>query len=117
MAEASKRGGRPVVSQHTAASDITAGDIVLIGNTTGLTNGVAVTDIANTDTGTLEVGGGIYDCQVASNYAAGALVYKPSGNAILTTTSTSNSQFGFTIEAAAAANAVVKVLHHPYVPT
>ena len=117
MAETLFRHGHPVMIDYTpAAGDIAAGDMVLIGNTTGLTLGVAHVDIANTVLGALAGGGGVYDCQVASNYASGTLVYKPAANAILTTTSTNNAPFGFTVESSAAANAVVKVLHHPYVP-
>lgn len=116
MVEAIFRHGNPIMVDWTAASDLTAGDIVLVANLTGITCGVAHKDIANTDLGALAVGGGVYDCQVASNYAVGTKVHKPTANAILTSTSTNAAQFGFTVEAAAAANDVVKVLHHPYVP-
>jgi predicted RecA/RadA family phage recombinase len=113
--EADFRGGLPLMVPYTAGADIDAGDMVLVGNTTGWTLGVAHHPIANGVTSDLSAGGGWYDCMVASNYAAGSKVYKPAGNAILTTTSTNNALFGFTLEAAAAANAVVKVLHKPYV--
>lgn len=118
MADFTFRHGDPVMIDYTpGAGNVAAGDGVLLGNTTGLTMGVAHKDIENSTLGALAAGGGVYDAMVADNYAAGTLVYKPAGNAILTTTSTNNAQFGFTVEASAAANAVVKVLHHPYVPT
>ena len=116
MADATFRHGHPVMVDYTPGADVAAGDMVLLGNTAGLTLGVAHSDIANGVLGALGGGGGVYTCMVASNYAAWTLVYKPAGNAILTTTSTNNAPFGFTLEAAAAANAYIKVLHHPYVP-
>lgn len=113
--EARYRHGDPVMVDYTPGADVDAGDMVLVGNTAGWTLGVAHVDIANGELGALAAGGGVYECQVASNYAAGSKVYKPSGNAILTTTSTNNALFGFTVEDSAAANARVKVLHKPYV--
>lgn len=110
------RHGDPVMIDYTPSSgNVSAGAGVLLGNTTGLTMGIAHRDIENNKKGALAAGGGVYEAQVASNYAAGTKVYKPSGNAILTTTSTNNALFGFTVEAAAAANDYVKVLHKPYV--
>lgn len=115
MADAIFRHGDPVMVDYTPGADVDAGDMILIGNLTGWTLGVAHVDIANGDLGALAAGGGVYDCMVASNYAAGSKVYKPTANAILSTTSTNSALFGYTVEAAAAANAVVKVLHQPYV--
>lgn len=117
MAESYFRHGNPIMIDYTPSADIDAGDIVLIGNTTGLTCGIAHDDIANGVLGALAGGGGVYKMQVAANYAAGTKVHKPTGNAILTSTATNAAQVGFTLEDAAAANAWVKVLHHPYVPT
>jgi hypothetical protein len=108
-------------AKHTPSGGaVTAGDGVIIGSVTantagtGAVLGIAHRDIANNVEGTLAVGGGVYDCVIASNYAAGVKLYKPSGNSILTTTSTNNTQFGYLIEAAAAANAVCEVVHVPY---
>ncbi len=116
MAEAAFRCGYPTMVPYTPSSGaVTAGDMILLGNSAGVSLGVAHSDIANSTLGEISVGGGCYDCQVASNYAAWTKVYKPSANAILTTTSTNNAQFGFTVEAAAAANATVLVLHHPLI--
>ena len=113
--EATFRHGDPVMVDYTpSAGDISAGEVVLVGNTTGWTCGVAHRDITNTELGALAAGGGVYDVKVASNYAVGTKVYWDDTNSVLTSTSTNMSQFGLTVEAAAAANAVVKVLHHPY---
>lgn len=114
------RSGNPVMVDYTPASgNVAAGTMVLQGSVTANTAGVGAVltiahkDIVNNTLGELAVGGGVYDCQVASNYAAFSKVYKPSGNSILTTTSTNNALFGFTVAAAAVANAVVGVLHNP----
>lgn len=115
MVDAYFRHGDPIMMDHTAASDIAAGQVVLVGNTTGLTCGVAHLAISNTYAGTLAVGGGVYDCVATSNYAAGTKVWWDDANNKVTTTSTNNALFGFTLEAAAAANAVIEVLHKPYV--
>lgn len=108
-AAATFRHGDPVMVDYTAGANITAGDFVAIGSLMG----IAHVDIANGTLGALALGGGVYDCAVASNYAAGTKIYKAAGNTILTNTATNNALVGFTVEAAAAANAVVKVLHMP----
>ncbi len=114
------RHGNPVMVDYTNASTaIVEGDMVLQGSVTANTGGtgavltVAHRPIANGAIGALAVGGGVYGCVVASNYAAFSKVYKPSGNSILTTTSTNNALFGFTVETSAATNAVVKCYHQP----
>lgn len=116
MADFTFSHGSPVMIDYTPSSgNLSEGESVLLGNTAGLTMIIAHQPITNNVQGAMAAGGGVYDAMVASNYAAGTKVYKPTGNAILTTTSTNNALFGFTVEAAAAANAVVKVLHKPYV--
>lgn len=99
---------------HEAAADITAGDVVLIGNTAGLTNGIAHHDIANGANGTLAIGGGIYEFINLNNAADGAKVYWDGTKA--TTVSTNNSMLGFITEnGGGGANSNCLVLHHPYV--
>lgn len=115
MAEATFRHGNPVMVDYTAGADLVAGQVMLLGNTTGITCGVVHRDIANTELAAIAVGGGVYDVKVASNYAAWSKVYWSDSAASLTTTSTNNSLFGFTVETSPAANAVVKVLHQPHV--
>ncbi len=114
------RHGDPVMVDYlNSSTNIAAGDMVLQGSVTANTGGtgavltIAHEPIANGVYGALAVGGGVYGCMVASNYAAFSKVFKPSGNSILTTTSTNNALFGFTVETSAAANAVVKVMHQP----
>ncbi len=121
MTQAIYRHGEPIMCDYTpGAGNVSAGDMVVLGSVTANTAGtgalliVAHKDIVNSTLGAMAFGGGVYACQVASNYAAGSKVFKPSGNAILTTTSTNNAQFGWTVETSAAANAVVKVIHKPY---
>lgn len=122
MAEAAYVNGDCVqFNNYTPGSGaVDAGDMVLLGSVTANSNtgagavlGISHVDIANGVQGSLAIGGGIYDCVIASNYAAGVLLFKPSGNAILTTTATNNARFGPLLEATAAANAVAQVLHNP----
>lgn len=102
---------------HTAASDLTAGDVVLLGNTTGLTCGIAHADIANTEVGTLAIGGGIYEMLNLNNSADGAKVYYDSSTPTkVTSVSTNNALFGFITEnGGGGANSACLCLHHPYV--
>jgi predicted RecA/RadA family phage recombinase len=117
MATATFRHGEPLMIDHVAAADITAGDIIIVGNGSGLTNVVAHLDIANGATGSAAAGGGVYLAKVAGNYAKGTKVFADPANtaAALTSTSTNMSLFGFTEEAAAAANDFVEVIHDPRV--
>jgi hypothetical protein len=107
--------GHAIMEDYTpAAGNVSAGASVLLGNLTGLSCGIAHKDIENTKLGELALGGGIYECNIASNYAVGTYVYKATGNAILTTTSTNAAPFGFVTKAAAAANTLGRVLHWPF---
>lgn len=114
MAEATYRHGNPVTVDYTPGADVAAGEVIVAGNTSGLATLVAHVAISNAVPGAAAAGGGVYDVKVASNYAAWTRVYWDNTNAVLTTTSTNMAIFGFTVEAAAAANAVVKVLHAPW---
>lgn len=113
--EATFRHGDPLMIDYTAGADIAAGEIKLAGNLTGITNLIAHRPIANGEFGAMAAGGGVYDVKVASNYAAFTKVYWDDANSVATSTSTNMSTLGWTLEAAAAANAVVKVLHWPRV--
>jgi predicted RecA/RadA family phage recombinase len=113
--EALFRHGDPLMIDHTPSAAVDAGDIVIVGNTAGLTCIVAHRNVANGELAGFAAFGGVYHCMVASTYAAGTKVYKPGANAILTTTSTNNALFGYTLQTAGAANAVVEVLHMPFV--
>jgi len=119
MPAATFRHGKPLMIDHTPASgNLTAGDIVLLATTTGLTCGIAHVDIANDTKGALAVGGGVYDCKIAANATKGAKLYvdATNTNAALTATSTNNALFGYLAETnALGANAVCEVVHEPYV--
>jgi hypothetical protein len=120
MPEATFHHGDYKTMAHTPSGGaVDAGDFVLVGTVTantagaGALLGITHRDIANNVEGTLAIGGGVYESMIASNYAAGVLLFKPAGNAILTTTSTNNAQAGYLLEAAAAANAVCQWVHVP----
>lgn len=115
MAEAVFKHGDPRFIDYTAAATIAAGEVVILGNTTGLTCGVAHLDIANAGFGALAAGGGIYDCTSLENAVVGTKVYWDNSTNKVTTTSTNNATFGFVVETGTGANTVVEVLHEPYV--
>jgi predicted RecA/RadA family phage recombinase len=113
MADFVFRRGNPQMVPFTPSADLAAGQGVLLGNATGVRMGVMHRDAANAATDAeIAVHGGVYDCKVADNYAAWSVVYFD-GTDTLTTTSTNNALFGVTVEASAAANAIVEVFHHP----
>lgn len=112
MPDATFSHGDVTAINHVAGANLIPGQIVARGNTTGLTNGIAPVAITNTALGSLHVGG-VWKVKVASNYARDTKVYWDFANSVLTTTNT-HSLFGYTLEAAAAANAIVRVLHRPF---
>jgi hypothetical protein len=116
MADATFRSGNPVTIQHTpAAGDVAVGEVVLLGNTTGLTCGIAPKAISNAVLGVLSAGGGIYDVVNLNNAANGAKVYWDNSAKKVTTVSTNNAQFGFIVESGGGgANTTARALHHPY---
>jgi hypothetical protein len=115
MAEAIFRHGDPVYADYTpTGGNVAAGQVVLLGNTTGLTCGVAHLDILNSTLGALAVGGGIYDVVMAGNYAAWTQVWWDDSANKVTTTSTNNALFGFLVEGGTGANTTVECLHKPY---
>jgi hypothetical protein len=114
MAEATFRNGDPVYVDYTpAAGNVAAGQVVLLGNTTGLTCGIAHRDITNATLGALAAFGGIYDVTMLTNLAAYTKVYWDDTNNKVVSTSTNNAQFGYLIEGGTGANTVVKALHSP----
>src|SRR5262245_47885304 len=106
------RGDPDFMDYIPAAGNVAAGQVVVLGNTAGITCGVAHQDIANGVLGSLGVGGGRYKIANAGNYAAWTKVYWDDAANKVTTTSTNNALFGFTMEAGN--NAVVEVKHFPY---
>jgi hypothetical protein len=118
MAEAVFRHGDPVMADYTpAAGNVAAGQVVILGNTAGLTCGVAHQDIANNVAGSLATGGGVYDVVMLTNIAAWSLVYWDDANNKVVTTSTNNATFGYLITGGTGANTTVECLHDPRAAT
>jgi predicted RecA/RadA family phage recombinase len=116
MAQVTYRHGEPVMVDYTPGANVTAGDVVLLGNTTGLTCGVAHVDITNAAVGAIASGGGVYECVNLNNAANYAKVWWDDTNNKVTTTSTNNALFGFIVaRGGAGANTACDVLHKPYV--
>jgi hypothetical protein len=114
MPEVTFRNGTPKRVDYTpTGGNVSAGQVVLLGNTAGLTCGIAPRDITNSTLGALEVGDGVYDVTMLGNYAAWTKVYWDDANNKVTTTSTNNAQFGYLSEGGTGANTVVKCLHNP----
>jgi hypothetical protein len=118
MAEATLRQGAPSFIDYTpAAGNITAGQVVLLGNLTGVSCGIAHQDITNNTLGALADGGGVYDVVMLSNLANYALAYWDDTNNKLTSTSTNNAIFGYVVGGGGGgANATVQARHLPYLP-
>lgn len=117
MAETYFRHGDPVMIDYTpTGGDVSAGDVVLLGNTTSPTCGVAHVDITNSTLGAVAAGGGVYQCVNLNNAANYALVYWDfaGGTGKVTTTSTNNAKFGFVVrDGGGGANSNCYVLHTP----
>lgn len=101
---------------YTPAANAANGDVILLGNTTGLTCGVAHHDLENGVLGSISAGGGVYDCVSLQNSANYTKVWWDDTNNKVTTTSTNNALFGYIVSGGSAgANTTVSVLHKPYV--
>src|SRR5262245_3514019 len=112
--EASFRSGDPVYVDYTpSAGNVSAGQVVLLGNTTGLTCGVAHRDIANNTLGAVASGGGVYEVTMLTNIAPWTKVYWDDGNNKVVSTSTNNAQFGYLVTGNTGANALVLAQHVP----
>lgn len=113
--EATMRHGDPRTCDYTpAAGNIAAGQVVLLGNTTGPSCGIAHLDIVNNALGSLAIGGGIYDVTMLQNIAPWQKCWWDDSANKVTTTSTNNAIFGYTLEGNTGANTVIEVLHAPY---
>jgi hypothetical protein len=117
MAEAVFRHGAPRMINYTpSGGNVAAGEVVLIGNTTGLTCGIAHLDIVNNTLGALAVGDGVYSVVNLNNAANGTKVWWDNSANKVTTVSTNNALFGFiTEDGGGGANTTCKALHKPYV--
>lgn len=117
MAETVFRHGDPLMIDYTPSSgNVSAGQVILLGNTTGLTCGIAHTDITNNTLGALAAGGGVYTATNLNNAANYAKVYWDDTNNKVTTVSTNNALFGFIVaDGGGGANTNCRVRHFPHV--
>lgn len=115
MAEATFRHGNPRMIDYTpAAGNVSAGQVILAGNTTGLTCVIAHLDIVNNVLGAVAAGGGVYDVINLNNAANYAKVYWDDANNKVTTVSTNNATFGYIVDdGAGGANSTCRALHVP----
>ncbi len=116
MAQVTYRHGEPVMIDYTPEANVSAGDVVLLGNTTGLTCGVVHRDTESGVLGAVAAGGGVYDAVNLNNAANYAKVWWDDSTNKVTTVSTNNALFGFIVdEGGGGANTTCRVLHKPYV--
>lgn len=115
MPEATLRHGNPKFMDYTpTAGNVAAGQVVLLGNTAGLSCGIAHQDITNNTLGALAIGDGFYDVVMLTNIAAYASVYWDDTNNKVVTTSTNNAFFGMLLTGGTGANTTVRALHQPH---
>jgi hypothetical protein len=109
------RHGNPVHINYTPSSgNVAAGEVVLLGNTTGLTCGIAHRPITNNELGALAAGGGVYDVVNLNNAANYATVYWDDSVNKVTTVSTNNAKFGYIVaDGGGGANSTARALHDP----
>jgi hypothetical protein len=116
MPQVTFRHGEPAMVDYTPGANVAAGEVVILGNTAGLTCGVVHVDTASGKLGAVAAGGGVYDCVNLNNAANYAKVYWDNATDKVTTVSTNNALFGFVVAAGGGgANSTCRVLHKPYV--
>jgi predicted RecA/RadA family phage recombinase len=116
MAQTTFHHGEPVMIDYTPSANVAAGDVVLLGNTTGLTCGIAHVAIENATLGALAAGGGVYAVVNLDNAANYAKVWWEDTNNKVTTTSTNNALFGYIVASGGGgANSTAYARHMPYV--
>lgn len=117
MAEAIFRHGDPLMIDYTpAAGNVAAGQVVLAGNTTGLTCLIAHVDLVNNVQGAMAAGGGVYDVTNLNNAANYAKVWWDDSVNKVTTVSTNNALFGWVVaNGGGGANTTCRAKHFPYV--
>ena len=112
--EATLRHGDPIFMDYTpGAGNVAAGQVVVLGNTLGVTCGIAHLDIANNILGALAIGMGIYDVTMLTNIAPYTTVFWDDTNNKVVVTNTL-IPFGFLLQGNTGANTVVRCLHYPY---
>lgn len=117
MADTTYRHGAPVMVDYTpGAGNLAAGEVVLVGNLTGFTLGIAHVPITNNTLGALASGGGVYDVVNLNNVATGAKVWWNNSAKKVTSETTSMALFGFIVHGGGGgANSTARALHKPYV--
>lgn len=108
--------GMYTAEDYVATADILGGEVVLLGNTTGLTCGVAHDPIPNGATGAVAIGGGVYKGINLNNAANYAKVWWDNSVKKFTTVSTNNALFGWISRGGGGgANSISYARHWPYV--
>ena len=81
--------------EFTASADVSSGDVVVVGAAIGIAAG----DVANGETGTLNLGG-VYDIPKAPSQAwtVGAAVYWDDGDDVATTVAEDNALLGIAVQ-------------------
>ena len=99
-----------------SGGNVADGEVVMLGNTTGLTCGIAHQNITNNVLGALADGGGVYECVNLNNAANYAAVYWDTSVNKVTTVSTNMMFFGYIVsDGGGGANTNCKVRHWPRV--
>lgn len=113
MAEAVLRHGIPRFMDYTpAAGNVSAGQVVVLGNTVGLTCGIAHQDITNNVLGSLAIGGGVYEVTMLTNIAPYTKVFwDDTNNKVVSTTTL--IPFGMLLTGNTGANTLVLCEHDP----
>lgn len=101
--------GNPVMADYTAGADITAGDVIVTGDSPR----IAHSDIANGAKGSLACMGGVYKVKANAAIAADKKVYWDDSNNEVTETASSHKVFGRTVQASTASDQYIEVLHDP----
>ncbi|HID74473.1 MAG TPA: DUF2190 family protein [Planctomycetaceae bacterium] len=114
MAQATFRHGNPLMVDYTPASDVSAGDVVVV----GAVPHVAHLDIEANRLGALAAGGGVYDVTAKEALSAGDKVYWDADNNKVTKTAVAGKTYycvGFIVpdSAASADGDTVRVQHSP----
>lgn len=94
------------VLKHTAGADISSGDLVVMSTIAG----VAVTDIANGEVGSVQISGIFTLAKASGAIGQGAKVYWNSSNSNVTTTASGNTLIGVAAKSEASGATTVDVL-------
>lgn len=110
MADATFSHGEPLMCDYTAGTDVTEGDVIVIGTQCF----IAHRPIAAGEKGALAAGGGVYS--IASNGSldsGGLIAYWDESESEVTSTATDNTRIGVTVpsQGAAADGDAVLIIH------